>query len=153
MWPLDEFGEAELRALLDATCPASGRCVLGVDRGLAWPETEDPGQLGGFLLAREGLVLRSTLRPRAQEGPRSLDALVLLTSLQDDARYRQKVPSTARALDAWVRAQELAPAWVQPLPGGCELAWMTPEGVVRDPAAMPPGGAVPPGWRRRVPAR
>ena len=153
VWPLRGFGEAELNQLLDATCPASGACALGVDRGLAWPETEDPGQLGAFLLDRPGLVLRSTRRPRAPDGPRSLHALVLLTCLQDDARYRHEEPATARALDAWVRVQRLAPAWVHALPGGCELAWLTPGGAVRDPSALPPGGAVPPGWRREIPAR
>jgi hypothetical protein len=153
VWPLWDFGEAELQQLLDATCPASGPCVLGVDRGLAWPETEDPGQLGAFLLDRPELVLRSTRRPRPKDGPRETDALVLLTCLQDDARYRQKEPATARALDAWVQVQRLAPAWVRPMPGGCEIAWMTPEGAVRDPGVLPAGGAVPDGWRRVIPAR
>lgn len=147
--PFTEWGHPHLQALLDATCPANGSCVLAVDQGLLVPYSEDAGNLEAFLLDRSHPPNVFDIRGRtASEGLTRAHALIHYDCGWQDGPWRNRFPSSWQRLQSMISMQQMRTAWMAPLGQECVVHWLTPDGAVLRDDLLPsnwatPSGAVP----------
>ena len=144
----DEFGVAEIRALLDATCPGrdTTTCTVGVDRGLFRPSPEEPGALELFLMGETNVRLNSLAEARVIPG--RLDAVARYGCVQSDIGWTRRYPRAFYNTQMVVSAQNFSMAWRKTLSGNCTFEWYTQNGRVANAGALPKGdplGLVKPG--------
>lgn len=137
--PYSEFGEPELRALFEATCPEGGRrsCRILTDKGLFRPYSTSRGELEFLTLGEDRVrVLPARLTPEAvvrQAPVHALARMVCEPSPRGESWSRGEPSGEATVLAA-IEAHGLAVAWERELSPGCVLAWWTPDGHLRAPA-------------------
>ncbi len=147
--PYTEWGHPHLQALLDATCPANGACVLAVDQGLLVPYSEDAGNLEAFLLDRKHPPHVYDLRGRGpSEGLTRAHALIHYDCGWQDGPWRVRFPLSLQRVQALISMQKMRTAWMAPLGQECVVHWLTPEGKVLRDELLPsswetPSGTVP----------
>jgi hypothetical protein len=122
--PWTGYGATELPRLLDAVCPtrAANRCLVAVEQGLFFPDSEDPGRLGLLLLDEQ----RVDLRIVSQE-PRPLPGAA--------AVVRFECPGQPQGVR--VALPDLGPVWTQDIGQGCTVQWLVPGAKAIRPQALP----------------
>lgn len=147
--PFTEWGHPQLEALLDATCPQTGTCVLAVDQGLLVPYSEDAGTLETFLLGRgNGLDLLDLRSGRHGQTGTRVNALITYDCGWQDQPWRQRFPNSLERLQMTIKSQRLRTAWMATVGGECIVHWLTPGGRVPRAELLPsnwdpPVGSVP----------
>ncbi len=145
----NEFGVAEIRRLLDATCPSRDTvtCYVGVDRGLFRPSPEEPGALELFLMGEHHVELNSLAEARVIPG--RLDAVARYGCTQSDIGWVRRFPRAFYNTQMITSAQGLTIAWKKVLSGNCSFEWYTKNGRVANVNALPKGDPL--GQLRRGP--
>jgi len=137
--PQTEWGRADLDALLAASCPRAGRCVLGVAEGLDQPYGEEAGRLGTFLRPWDRLDLLD-LRGQGPPPPlRRLHALIRWDCPSQQAAWARRFPGQAVRVQRAVRQHDLRVAWQRRVAPECTVSWLVPHGQLVDPSALPAG--------------
>ncbi len=128
--PATTLPSTRVHALLDATCPdrSGGKlCVVYIDQGLFFPQSEEPGALELFLM-REGRVQAIPLSQRRGPEP-SPDALATWNCGERDAMWLQRFPRAGDERAFVIRRFGLVSAW-KTTTDGCDFSWMTPGGTL-----------------------
>ncbi len=135
-------------ALIDATCPtrtARQGCTVVVEQSLFYPRAEEPGWLELFLMDERAL----RLVPLHQRGLAARGVPAALATWEcgaQDHLARGARPSRDADLRGLVTRGRLAPAWSVEA-DGCTFWWLTRDGRLDQPAALPGGGIVTPHGR------
>jgi hypothetical protein len=137
--PYTAWGRQELAALLAASCPAQGRCVLAVDQGLLLPYSEEPGRLEIFLAGHDRVELLDLRGDTPMEGLPRVHALIHYACGARDLSWRQRYPRSLVLIARLVRSQELRASWTRALSRDCRVTWWTPDGQWVQPGAVPVG--------------
>lgn len=133
------YGWADLEALVAATC-GEEQCILAIDQGLLEPFSEDIGALELFLAGADTVEL-VTIRHGKLHPSLDISALVEFhCDSEADLQWRQRFPDSIDNLTTILSTYRLQPAWSRPVRSGCEVIWMTPDGELLDPEAMPETG-------------
>ena len=133
------YGWEDLKALIAATC-GEEQCIIAIDQGLLEPFSEDIGALELFL-AQARTVELVTIRHGTLHPSLDIDALVEFhCDSQADLQWRQRFPDSVDNLTTILDDYALQPAWSRLVRDGCEVIWMTPDGGLLDPDAMPETG-------------
>lgn len=140
--PLEGFGEAEIRALVDATCGEESppqRCTVVADQGLFAPFGEEPGYLELFL-SGETRVRLFTLRDERLPMSQRVEALSEFHCGDRDLHWRARWPRSLQNLEELMSRAKLEPVWSQQVGPGCTFLWLTPKGYVAHPELLPKSG-------------
>ncbi len=133
------YGWSDLRGLIDATCPDRD-CIIAVDQGLLEPFSEDIGALELFLMGAEEVKL-VTIRHGRLHPSLNIDALVEFhCDSEADLQWRQRFPDSVENLTKILADYKLEPVWSRLIRDGCEVLWLTPEGALEAPEALPLSG-------------
>ena len=140
--PWQGFGPDEVEALLEASCPENHaqRCVVAVDHGLMLPFAEDPGALELFLMGADHVHL---VPLRGHQVPPRLVQLHALSSfdcMDQKEDWRERYQFSKDTLQQLIGTHDLQPVWTDLLWGRCGYLWMTPEGALVTPDALPTTG-------------
>ncbi len=140
--PWTGFAHAEVRGLLNASCPedVSEGCVVAVDHGLFSPFTEDPGRLELFLIDEDRVHLISLRDLESMPRLAQLHALATYDCHEREEHWRERYPNTRQILADMLDAFDLHPVWAIDLYRNCSYLWMTPDGELRDEQALPATG-------------
>ncbi len=137
------YGWSDLSALIDATCPEAtpySPCVIAIDQGLLQPFTEDVGELELFLAEADHIRLVDIRETSSLPSSLSIDALVEYNCQgKTDRDWRERFPNSGANLATLLEGGML-PVWVRAASSECEVLWMTPEGALADPEALPTTG-------------
>ncbi len=142
------FGEPQVRALLDATCPRrsveEGGCRVAVDHGLFRATAEEPGRfelavMGEGHVALVDLASGGGASPSAAHRDAPVDALARFRCRAEEPAWRRRHPDAASRAGALVDDQQLAVAWAVDLDHHCRFEWWTPGAMLDVPLGDGPG--------------
>lgn len=136
--PAPSLPSTRIARYLDGTCPdrAHGRpCVVYIDQGLFFPQSEEPGGLELFLMG-EGRVQAIALTQR-RGGEPAPDALATWNCGERDTLWLQRFPHAVDERERVIRQYSLTTASTRET-DGCTFLWMTPGGgfVGTDPDGL-----------------
>ncbi|RME27274.1 MAG: hypothetical protein D6798_04930 [Deltaproteobacteria bacterium] len=143
------FGEPQVRALLDATCPdrglGPGGCRVAVDHGLFRATAEEPGRFELAVMGEHRVTLVDLARGGdgaapslgVDDGP--VDALARFRCRAEEPAWRRRHPGAAARARAVIDAQQLALAWAIDLDHHCRFEWWTPGAMLAVPLGDGPG--------------
>lgn len=135
------FTAADLRALVDATCPAEARaepCIVLAAQGLMIPYGEEPGRLELFLTGLSDRVALQDGRAPAQAIiGQDYAAMAAWDCGGRSAEWALRFPQADTNAATIVQLNELEPAWSRRVDAECTVLWLTPGGAVPQPDALP----------------
>lgn len=133
------YGWSDVEALQAATCP-DRTCRIAIDQGLLEPFVEDIGELELFLVQAENIELIS-IREGTLPSNLTVDALVEYhCASHSDAQWRERFPDSIDNLAEVMEGLKMLPVWSRQISTACTAIWLTPEGVLADPDALPATG-------------
>jgi hypothetical protein len=140
MQPWQGFGARDVSALLDATCPSSDwhGCHVLVDQGLFYPNSEEFGLFGLFLLGEDRVELRGVFDV-PDEGWQNyrVDAYAHYRCGSYDDHYRRKAPTATLHMLQLLQSAGMGVVWSARVDGRCSYYWFAPQGVALQPDLMP----------------
>ena len=140
MQPWQGFGAREVAALLDATCPSNEwhECHVLVDQGLFFPNSEDYGLFGLFLLGEDRVELRGVYDvPEEGWANYRVDAYAHFRCGEYDDHFRRKAPGATVNMLNLMQYKGLQAVWSGRVDGRCSYYWFAPNGAALNPHRLP----------------